>query len=147
MKFEAYADLAGMGAHLDVAAEQTALIKHEALDANGLLVSRKGHALVITRCEGKALSLVSLVPRRFGLEAWRVLKDVYEGIGGNRMAALPRGILNPCARWERCTVRDVTLATCLHPEGRCTVQNCRRCRPPASGSGGNRDGTRASSSP
>ena len=32
-KFEACADMAGMGAHLDVAAEQTAFIKHDGPDA------------------------------------------------------------------------------------------------------------------
>ena len=51
--------------------------------------------------EGKALSLVSLVTRRFGLEAWRVLKEEYEGKGGNRTAALLRCILNPRRRWEK----------------------------------------------
>ena len=53
------------------------------------------------KCEGRALSLASLVPRRFGLEAWRVLEEEYEGKGGNRTAALLRGILNPRARWEK----------------------------------------------
>ena len=56
------------------------------------------HALLITKCEGKALSLVSLFFRRFGLEAWRVLKEEYEGNGGNRTAALAKGILDPRTR-------------------------------------------------
>ena len=38
-------------AHLDVAAEQTAFIKHEGPDANSLLVSRTVHALLIKRCD------------------------------------------------------------------------------------------------
>ena len=29
--------------------------------------------MLVTKCEGNALSLVSLVPRRHGLEAWRVV--------------------------------------------------------------------------
>ena len=63
--------------------------------------------LAVTKCEGEALALVSLVPESHGFEAWRVLKDEYEGKGGNRMAALLRGILNPRARWEN-----------MHSEGR-----------------------------
>ena len=101
VKFQAYADLADIGAHLEVAAEQTSFIKHEGLDAHILLVSRAVYALLITKCEGKPLSLVCLVPRRFGLEAWRVLKDEYQEKGGNRMAARVRGILNPLFRWEK----------------------------------------------
>ena len=65
VKFEASADLSGMGAQLDAAAEPPAFIKHKSLDANSLLASRTVHALLITKCESKALSLVSLVPRRF----------------------------------------------------------------------------------
>ena len=61
----------------------------------------------MTKCEGKALSLVSLVPLRHGLGTWRVLKEEYEGEGGNRTSALLRGILNPRTRWEM-----------MHSEGR-----------------------------
>ena len=66
VKFEAYADLACMGAHLHVAAEQTAFIEHEGLDANRLLVSGKDRALFSTSCEGKAFFLW-LVLRLWGL--------------------------------------------------------------------------------
>ena len=69
MKFEAYADLANMGTHLDVTAEQSSFISHD------LLICKTVHALLITKCEGNALSLVSVVLRRHGLEAWRVLKQ------------------------------------------------------------------------
>ena len=79
VKFEAYADLAKMGAHLDVAAEQLSFITHDGLDTNSVTISKTVHTLLITKCQGKALSLVSLVPRRFGLEARRVLKVEYEG--------------------------------------------------------------------
>ena len=87
-----------MGAHLDVAAEQTSFITNDGLDANSVTISKTVHTLLITRCEGKALSLVTLGPRRFGLEAWRVLKEECEGRSGNRTAARLRGILNPRAR-------------------------------------------------
>ena len=65
------------GAHLDVTTEQTSFIKHDGLDANSLTISRTVRSLLITKCEGKALSLVSMVFRRFGLEAWRVLKEEF----------------------------------------------------------------------
>ena len=60
-----------MGAHLDVLADQTAFIKHEGLDAISLVVIGTVYALFIIKCEGKALALVSWVPRRFGLEVWQ----------------------------------------------------------------------------
>ena len=64
-----------MGAHLDVAAEETSFSKHDGLDANSLTINGTVHSSLISRCEGKALYLVSLVPRRFGLEVWRVPKE------------------------------------------------------------------------
>ena len=39
--------------------------------------------------------LCSFVPRANGLEAWRRLKDEYEGRSGNRLAALLRGNIEP----------------------------------------------------
>ena len=68
-----------METHLDVAAEQSSFIRHDGLDDNSRLTSKTVGALLITKCEGKALSLVSLAPRRHGFEAWRVLKEKYEG--------------------------------------------------------------------
>ena len=45
--------------------------------------------------------LYSFVLRAICLEAWRRLKDEYEGRSGNRLAAVLRGILNPSERWNR----------------------------------------------
>ena len=50
VEFEAHADLANMGAHLDVAAEQTSFITHDGLDANRVTMSKTVHALLITTC-------------------------------------------------------------------------------------------------
>ena len=47
-------------------ADQASLVKHESLDANSSLVGRTVHALFLSKCEAKALSLDSLIPRRFG---------------------------------------------------------------------------------
>ena len=67
------------------------------------------------------------------------------GQGGNRTAGLLRGVLDTRAGWEK-----------MYSEGRdfgdmgersCTMQNCRRCRPPAGGPSGDCDGTRAGSLP
>ena len=96
-----------MGTHLDVAPEQSSFIRHDGLDDNSRLTSKTVCALLITKCEGKALSLVSLAPRRHGFEAWRVFKENYEGKYGNRTAVLLRGILNLRARWSK-----------MHSEGR-----------------------------
>ena len=101
VKFAAYAYLAGVGAFLDVAAEQTAFIMKQGLDAAVVLVSKSAHAFLLCssqNCKGKALSVVSPIPRIHGLEAWRVFKDEYEEEGGNCVAALLRRILNPRAR-------------------------------------------------
>ena len=95
VELKAYADLANMGAHLDVAEEQTSFIKHDGLDGNNVTMTRTDPALLITKCEGKALSLVSLVPRRFGLEAWRVLKEEREEKGGHCTAAAPEKYTQP----------------------------------------------------
>ena len=65
----------GWDAHLDIAADHTAFMTNAGLDTPSVLVSRTAYALLITRCVGKTLSVVSLVSRRYGLEAWRVLKD------------------------------------------------------------------------
>ena len=61
---------------LDVAAAHTSSTTHDGLDGSSQSAKAKLY-----------LSLVSLVPRRLGLEAWRVLKEEYEGQGGNRTAA------------------------------------------------------------
>ena len=90
-----------MGTHLDVAAEQSSFIRHDGLDDNSRLTSKTIRALLITECEGKALSLVSLASERHGFEAWRVLKKKYEGKHRNRTAVLLRGILNLRARWGK----------------------------------------------
>ena len=79
MKFEASANLTNMETLLDIAAEQSSFIRHDGLGDNSRLTSKTVRALLITECEGKALSLVSLAPRRHGFEAWRVLKKKVRG--------------------------------------------------------------------
>ena len=80
---------------MDVPAEQWSYLTHDGLDDNSLSKSRTVNAVL--NCDGKDLSRVSLVPRRHGLEEWRV-QEKHEGIRGNRTAALLGGIFNPLAR-------------------------------------------------
>ena len=80
----------------------------------------------------------------------RELKEEYgRAKVGNRYSTAPYEVFSThVPDVKRCTVRDATLVTCLLlGERRCAIQSCRRCRPSAGGSGGDRDGTRASSFP
>ena len=105
MKFEACAELANMGAILDVAGEQTSSIKHDSLDD-----SKTVHALLFTKCEGKALSLVSLVPRRHGLEAWRVPKEeLLQHARWEKMNNEGRDLGDMLASYERETLQSIDL--------------------------------------
>ena len=138
-----------MGTHLDVTAEHSSFVKHDGLDDNSLFISKTVRALPITKCEGKALSLVSLAPRRHGFEAWRVLKEEYEGKGGHLTAVLLRGILNPRARWEKMDSegRDLYDMLASWEKDVAHYRSCRRHRPPSSGPRSYCDGTRTSSLP
>ena len=101
MKFEAYAHLVGLGPGMETAAENDGHIDLDTLNAEALVQSRNLYALLIGKCDGRALSIISLVPRKNGYEAWRMLKKEYEGTGGARSAAILRGILNPRSRWAK----------------------------------------------
>ena len=57
--------------------------------------------MLVAKCEGKAFGIAQLCPKGNVLEAWRRLKDEYEGRSGNRLAALLPGILNPRERWNK----------------------------------------------
>ena len=84
MKFETYADLANMGAHLDVAADQTSFIKHDGLDAkqfdNKTSSSRLAHHEVRRQSSISGFLGSSVFD-------WR--------------CALLRSILKPRATWEK----------------------------------------------
>ena len=53
-----------------------------------------------------------------------MLKEEYEGKGGNRRAALLRGILNPCARWEKMYSEGRDLGV-MHASWEKDVAQCR----------------------
>lgn len=70
----------------------------------GAWAARKAiYAHFVSKCEGKALFLIMFAARRECLEAWRQLKAEHDGMSGNRVAAILRGIRNPSARWQRQT--------------------------------------------
>ena len=100
VRFGASADVANMGRTQTLLQNSHHSSDTHGLDDNSLLMSKTVRTLLITKCVGRARSLVSLVHRRHGFEAWRVLKEEYEGKGGNRIAPFLRGILNPRARRE-----------------------------------------------
>ena len=56
--------------------------------------------LLLTKCEGKAIELTRSAGTGHGLEAWRLLKQEYEGMEGGRPTGMLRFILNPKDRWQ-----------------------------------------------
>ncbi len=74
LQFEAYCELLGVGEIMEVAESQSSAIEHDGISEAVLAVSRALNVLLVTKCEGKALSIVSLAPKRHGLECWRQLK-------------------------------------------------------------------------
>ena len=73
---------------------------NDALGDEAKAASRTVYALLVSKTSGRALSIVTLMTKRHGLEAWRRLKIEYEGKQGSRVAALLRGVLNPAERWR-----------------------------------------------
>ncbi len=83
---------------MEVAEPQSKPIERDGISEDALAVSKALRALLVTKCEGTALSIVSPAPKRRGLDCWRQLKLEYEGLQGSRLAAVLFGILNPGQR-------------------------------------------------
>ena len=101
LKFEAFTRLLGWEDAMSTAAMHGTEVS---LQGNEQLVTETARALfslLVAKCEGKAFEIVQLCPKGNGLEAWRRLKDEYEGRSGSRLAAMLRGILNPRERWNK----------------------------------------------
>ena len=101
LKFEAFTGLLGWE---DAMATASTLGTEGSLKGVEQVVTDTARALfslLVAMCEGKAFGIVQLCPKGSGLEAWRRLKDEYEGRSGDRLAAMLRGILNPRERWNR----------------------------------------------
>ena len=69
LKFEAYCHLVGLGPSMDAAAERTDPIRTESMGDETLAMTKNLYALLISKCEGRALSIVSLAPLKTGFES------------------------------------------------------------------------------
>ncbi len=87
LKFEAHADLLGMVDYMDAAKNEINKIDNVSLSQDAINRSKALCALLIARCEGQALAIVTLAWRWHGFEAWRLLKRRYEGKQGSKIAA------------------------------------------------------------
>ncbi len=95
MKFEAYADLCGMGDYMEAAEADLWPVLNASFIQDAAQACRALCALLMAKCDGKALSIVTLHERSHGPEAWRQLKLEYEGRQGRRVAAMLRGVVKP----------------------------------------------------
>ena len=101
LKFEAFTSLLGWDDAMTTAAMHGTEVSLQGVEQAVTETARALFSLLVAKCEGKAFGIVQLCPKGNGLEAWRRLKDEYEGRSGNRLAAMLRGILNPRERRTR----------------------------------------------
>jgi hypothetical protein len=102
LKFEAYTDLLGIGGYMDAAENEINRIGNATpSNQDAVNCSKALYALLIVKCEGNALGILTLVPQRYRLEAWRLLDGEYEGKQGSRIAAMLREILYPGGKWQQ----------------------------------------------
>ena len=101
LKFEASTSLLGWDDAMNTAALHGTEVSLQGVVQAVAETARALFSLLVAKCEGNAFGIVQLCPKGNGLEAWRRLKDQYEGRSGNRLAAMLRGILNPRERWTR----------------------------------------------
>ena len=85
-RFGAYAALAGWTAVFEVTEAQTAPILMVGASPDGVRLGKIIiYAVLLTKTEGKALSIVHLTRRGAGAEAWRLLRAGYAGSSGARL--------------------------------------------------------------
>ena len=101
LKFEAFTSLLGWEDAMSTAAMHGTEVSLQGVEQLVTETARALFSLLVAKCEGKAFGIVQLCPKGNGLEAWRRLKDEYEGRSGNRLAAMLPGILNPRERWNK----------------------------------------------
>ncbi len=70
IKFEAYCDLVGFGAQMETAAGFAGPLPLSIFGPGSTDIARALFALLISKCQGKALGLIMLGERHNGLEAW-----------------------------------------------------------------------------
>ena len=94
-RFGAYAELAGWTAVLGVAEAQTAPISMVGASLEAIRLGKIIYAVLLTKTEGKAFSIVHLTPRGAGAEAWRLLHVEYAGSTGARLVNMVRELVCP----------------------------------------------------
>ena len=95
IKFESWCGLQGLEASMEAAAAMSSEIILSSLGTSAMTQARQLYHILITLCEGKALSEVMMAEKYNGLEAWRKLKNLYEPDVGSRWVSMLKGILNP----------------------------------------------------
>ena len=98
-RFGAYAELAGWTAVLEVAEAQTAPISMVGASPEAIRLGKIIYAVLLTKTEGKAFSIVHLTPRGAGAEAWRLLRVEYAGTTGARLGNMVREVVCPRDQW------------------------------------------------
>ena len=99
LKFEAYTGLLGYEQVMATACDHPGELDYATFSGESQVTAKELWFLLISYTEGKALSIVRVAGRFNGLEAWRALKNEYEGKQAGRMTAMMRFILNPGLRW------------------------------------------------
>ena len=110
---------------ITAAEAETAVIPMSVLGPQAAAVAKQLHAWLISRCGGKALSLVLQSPNYNGLESWRRLCAEYEPHIGGRFAAMLRSLLNP--KWADEMRTGKSFQQCIidweNSQARCTQQS------------------------
>ena len=98
-RFGAYAELAGWTGVLEVAEAQTAPISMVGASPEAIRLGKIFCAVLMTKTEGKAFSIVHLTARGAGAEAWRLLRSEHAGSSGARLGNMVREVVCPRDQW------------------------------------------------
>ena len=98
-RFGANAELAGWTAVLEVAEAQTSPITMVGASLDAIRMGKIIDAVLLTKTEGKAFSIVHLTPRGAGAGAWRLPHAEYARSSGARLGKMARDVVCPKERW------------------------------------------------
>ena len=96
----ACAELAGWTAVLEVAEAQTAPSTMVGASPDAIRLGKIICAVLLTKTEGKAFSIVHLTARGAGAEGWRLLHTEYAGSSGARLGNMVRDVVCPREHWS-----------------------------------------------
>ena len=94
-RFGAYAELAGWTGVLEVAEAQIAAISMVGASPKAIRLGKIIYAVLLTKTEGKAFSIVHLTPRGARAEAWRLLRAEYANSSGAKLGNMVREVVCP----------------------------------------------------